>query len=337
MTTVTVIIVAYGAEPWLEQCVESALASTSVTVEVVLVDNGDTSGAVDRLTGRPAVNVVRPGRNTGFAEGCNIGVAGASGEVVALVNPDVLVEPAALARLAAVAQEPQVGIATASVRLGDNPTSMNSAGNPVHYLGIAWAGGHNEPAAQHSRRTLVASASGACCALRRSVWDELGGFEPAYFAYHEDVELSLHAWQRGFDVVYVPDAVARHYYEFSRNNLKYELLERNRWVTVLTLYSRRTLLLIAPALFALELLLLAASTVQKWPGAKLAGYRWLLKNAGLIRSRRAVIQQQRIRSDRELAGLFAARLSPTNVQAMPGIAILNMMLSAYWIVVRRLL
>jgi GT2 family glycosyltransferase len=335
MTTVTAVIVSFGAQPWLERCVDAVLASTGVEVDVVIVDNGDTSGAIKRLAGRCRVRVLSPGRNTGFAAGCNAGVATASGEIVALVNPDVIVERDALASLAAVASEPIVGLATSSLRLADAPGLMNSAGNPVHYLGLAWAGGHGEPADQYDKRRTVASASGACCALRRSLWSSLGGFETAYFAYHEDVEMSLRCWQRGLEVVYVPDAVARHHYEFSRNKCKSELLERNRWLTLLTVYSGRTLWLLAPALAGMELTVLAGAAVQGWLPAKLVGYRWLLRNQGLVRRRRAQLQAERIRPDRDFVPVLAARFEPTNVEGLPGLSVLNAVLAAYWAVVRR--
>jgi GT2 family glycosyltransferase len=73
MTTVTAVIVSFGAQPWLERCVDAVLASTGVEVDVVIVDNGDTSGAIKRLAGRCRVRVLSPGRNTGFAAGCNAG------------------------------------------------------------------------------------------------------------------------------------------------------------------------------------------------------------------------------------------------------------------------
>jgi GT2 family glycosyltransferase len=335
VTTVTAVIVSFGAQPWIERCVDAVLASTGVDVDVVIVDNGDTSGAIKKLAGRCRVGVLSPGRNTGFAAGCNAGVAAASGEVVALINPDVIVEPDALASLAAVASEPVVGLATSSVRLADAPALMNSAGNPVHYLGLAWAGGHGETADRYDKRRTVASASGACCAMRRSLWMSLGGFETAYFAYHEDVEMSLRCWQRGLEVVYVPDAVAVHHYEFARNKLKSELLERNRWLTLLTVYSSRTLWLLAPALAGMELAVLADAAVRGWLPAKVAGYRWLLRNRALVSRRRAQLQAERSRPDRDLVPVLAARFEPTNVDAPPGLPMLNAVLAAYWAVVRR--
>lgn len=333
----TAVVVAYGPQPLLGECVGALLGSQDVEVDVVLVDNGGTDGAVDAFDAFDRVQVIRPGRNTGFAEGCNIAAQRASGQVLALVNPDVVVHPDALAALAGVATRPDVGIATSSLRLREDPTRMNSAGNPVHYLGLAWAGAHGEPATAHRREKTVASASGACCAITRLFWADLGGFEPAYFAYHEDVELSLRCWQRGRSVVYVPTAIATHHYEFSRNEVKRELLERNRWLTVLSVYSTRTLLLLAPPLLAVELLMLATSCKEGWLGAKLRGYRWLLGHRALIRAHRKVLQSQRTRVDRDVAKILSARFEPTNVGSIPGLGFLNVLLVAYWSVVRMLL
>ena len=49
MTRVSVVVVAYGEEPWLERCIASLLASDGVVVEVIVVDNTGTAGGVDRL------------------------------------------------------------------------------------------------------------------------------------------------------------------------------------------------------------------------------------------------------------------------------------------------
>ena len=335
--TVTAVVLAFGAEPTLPECVTSVLASDAVSADVVVVDNGCTSDAVDRVCRLPGVRVVRPARNLGFAGGVGLGAAQASGEFLALVNSDAAVEPRALAELCAVAAEPGVGVASASIRLADRPDIINSAGNPVHFLGLSWAGGHGEPAAWHRDRRPVASASGAGLVLRRALWQALGGFAAEYFAYLEDAELSLRCWQRGLRVEYVPDAVVRHHYEFSRNPRKQYLLERNRLLLVLTLYERRTLLLLAPALVAFDAALLVVAARQGWAREKVEGWGWLLRHRSWVRRRRAQLQGERSCGDRELAALLTTRINPANVPLPPGIAVLNGALAGYWRVVRAML
>jgi GT2 family glycosyltransferase len=334
---VSAIVLAYLDEPWLERCVRGLLASTDVRVEVVLVDNGCTSGAVGRLAALPGVVVVRPGENLGFAGGCDAGAAVATGEVLALVNGDAVAAPDALAALAEAALEPGVGVATASVRLADDPTRLNTAGNPLHYLGLVWSGGFGRPAAEYPSRREVPLASGAACALRRSLWERLGGFAPEYFAYHEDAELSWRCRQLGLSVVYVPDAVVVHRYEFSRTARKQYLLERNRWIFLLTLAGGRTLLLTAPALVAFELAVTALAAAQGWLPAKVRGWAWLLRHAGWVRRRRRRLQSERTVPDRELARWITGRLDPSNLSLPPGTSIVGVAFDWYWRLVRRLL
>jgi GT2 family glycosyltransferase len=333
---VSALVVAYGDEPELGECLDALLASVDVVVDIVVVDNGDRSGQLARFANEPRVDTFEPGLNLGFAGGCNAAAGRAAGDVLVLVNPDVVVDPHALVRLAAVALEPGVGIATASVRLAAEPGVMNSAGNPVHYLGLAWAGGHGEPAAMHSERALVASASGACAAIRADLWRELDGFDPAYFAYHEDVEISLRCWQRGLQVVYVPDAIALHHYEFSRNTVKNYLLERNRLVTVLTTYSGRTLVMVAGPLLALEVSILVVAMAGGWLPAKLRGYRWLVTHVPALVARHRRLQRERTRDDHELIGLFETRFEATNVPDVRAQRTLNRLSTGYGRILRRI-
>lgn len=337
LPTVSVVVLAYLDEPWVERCVEAVLASRGVAADVVLVDNGCTTGAVQRLDGSPGVTVVTPGQNLGFAGGCNAGAAAAGGAYVGLVNADACVDRDALSHLVDVASRPEVGIASASIRLADEPELLNSCGNPLQILGLSWAGGFREPATAHQEETDVTCASGAGLVLRREVWDALGGFASEYFAYHEDAELSWRCWQRGLRVRYVPRAVVLHRYEFSRNPTKFFLVERNRLLLLLTAYERRTLLLLLPPLLALELAMLLLSVTQGWTRQKLRGWLWIGTHLPWVRERRRLLQQQRTVPDRQLASLLIAEVTTTAIPLPVGTQALNAFLRLWWTVVRRLL
>jgi GT2 family glycosyltransferase len=334
---VTAIVLAYGAEPWLPDTVAAVLDSTGVHVDVVVVDNGCTSDSVSRVKDLPGVRVLTPAENTGYSGGCVIGAAEATGEVLAFVNSDAIVAPDALAKLAAVAGEPGVGMAMGSIRLADQPDLINTAGNPIHYVGLVWAGGCGEPATRYAQRRAVPCGSGCCFAIRRTLWQELGGFAPEYFAYHEDTELSLRLWRQGLSVQYLPDAVVRHHYEFSRNALKYYLVERNRIVLLLTVYSGRTLAVLAPMLLLTETAMLAAAAAGGWLRPKLRGYTWLWRNRRWVRSRRALLRRERTVPDADLVPILTDRFDPANIEAPPGVQVFNLISHAYWSIARRLI
>jgi GT2 family glycosyltransferase len=338
ISSVCVVVLAWGAEPLLEECVRSALESDHTDIRVIVVDNGANPDAVSSVMGLDRVQVIVPGENLGFAGGCNFGAAAAAAEVLVFLNSDARLA-ADTARILAqtLDADATVGLAMGSVRLWDEPHLMNTSGNPWHFLGFVWAGGFKEPVADHAVDTEVACASGATMAIRRRDWEDLGGFDPAYFAYHEDAELSLRVWQRGRRVLHVAGAASYHRYEFSRNQRKQFLLERNRLLTLMTHYEARTLILLAPMLVGAELGVMLLAAKQGWLGQKAAGYRWLARNWRHIVQRRREVQSARTVPDWQLAPLFSAALEPAVLGQLPGLGLVNAAGAAYWRAVRRAL
>ncbi len=334
MPRLTAVMLAWRDEPLLVESVHAVLASAGVDVDVVLVDNGCTSDAVERLSAVPRVRVVDPGDNLGFAGGCNLGARHASAEFLAFVNGDAIVRPDALSHLVA-ALSGEVGLATASVRLYDEPDVINSAGNPVHFTGLSWAGGHGQPATAYAVGRAVASTSGAATACRADRFAALGGFCEPMFAYCEDTELSLRSWQRGWPVRYVPEAVVLHRYEFSRNPQKFYLLERNRLFLVLTVFGPGLLLGAFLPLLALELATLGLAVRDGWGRQKVAGWWWLLRHAGLVRSRRRQVRSERVVPDRELARVLTGDLD-FDLPGMSVPALARRASRGYWSIARRL-
>jgi GT2 family glycosyltransferase len=338
--TIAVIVLAHGDEPYLGPCLQTVLASVDsdgrpLPISIRLVNNG--SPAVAGLPADPRVEVLTPDRNLGFAGGCNFGVEGSTARTLVFVNSDALLAPEAVYRLAAELRDDTVGLVSGGVRLATQPESMNTVGNPVHYLGLVWAGGYGEPASQHRRTTDIASVTGAFFATRAATWHTLGGFDERYFAYHEDADLSLRCWQAGYRVRFVPEAVAWHHYEFSRTPTKQYLLERNRWITLLTDFPAPLLAAIAIPLAAFEIAVAAAAVRQGWFADKLRSYRWLLRHRSYLRARRARVRGANRISTREFASLLSARIEPAILGPIPGLWVANAALAAYWKICRRAL
>jgi GT2 family glycosyltransferase len=330
----SVIVLAWGEEATLVRCVDSILASRGVAVEAVVVDNGAAPDVMDEVRARD-VHVLGPPTNRGFTGGCNAGVAASTGDVVVLVNSDAFVEPDAIATLVERARCPEVGIASASLRLADAPDLMNSAGNPVHYSGVTWAGAFGEPAADHVVERDVASATGAAMALRRDTWERLGGFDEAMFAYLEDTDLSIRCWQSGLAVRYVPGAVVRHEYEFGKHATKFYLLERNRLLLLACDYELRTLAALLPGLLLVELAMTVQALAGGWLRQKLRGWWWLLTHLGHVRERRRFVGATRRVHDGSWMAHASSRIVPANVDQPPGLGVLNALLNAWWHVARR--
>lgn len=328
--TRSIIVLGYGRETFLEDALAALAADCRPGDEIVLVDNGIEDRATREASWPEQARVVGEGVNRGFAGGCVFGVACARGEILVFVNSDAIVHPGALDALTRATEEPGVGIACGCLRLADSPELVNSVGNPLHFSGISWAGACGEPAERYAVQRDVTVATGGLLAMRRGVWDALGGFDELYFAYNEDTDLSLRAWLRGWRVLFVPDAVADHHYEFGRSPLKMYLVERNRLLTVLTDYPPRLLRAVAPVLVAMEVLLFVQAVLQGWAAQKVRSWWWLARNRRVLRDRRARVQGQVTASDGDIARLLVSRVEPPMMPLPPGMGLVNNVLDAYW-------
>ncbi len=331
--SVGVVVLAWREQPWLREAAAAVLASEGVDVRLVVVDNGCAPGDLpDPVPGR--LDVLDPGRNTGFAGGCNLGAATLDSDYVALVNSDCLVAPDTLAQLVAEAARPGVGPVMASIRLAPTPELLNSAGNPVHLTGLSWAGGLDTVETRAAPYD-VTGASGACVLVARELWERLGGFDEAYFAYLEDTELSLRCWRLGLAARCVPTAVALHHYEFSRNPTKMTLLERNRLMLLATVWPARLLLVLAPLLVACEALLVAYAVAAGYGRGKLGGYGWLWRHRAHLAARRRLIQAERTVPDRTWLERLTPALDASTFGPLTPLA--NAVFRTWWWAVRRLL
>ena len=140
----------------------------------------------------------------------------------------------------------------------------------MHWLGFGWAGRLGLPVEQVPPAPVeVGFASGAAMVVRRADYDAVGGFDPDYFMYGEDLDLSLRLRLAGRGVGLIPAARVEHDYAYVKGDYKWFHLERNRAWTVIATYPGPLLALLLPALLGFELALLAVAARDGWLGAKL--------------------------------------------------------------------
>lgn len=331
MTSVrtSVIVLGYGEEEYLEECLTAITSGLTQHDELILVDNG-IARLNERRAGLAPARIVGDGENRGFAGGCNFGAREATGDRLVFVNSDAIVEDGAVRELVAQLAEPALGIASGCLLLADRPDEVNTVGNPIQYLGITWAGSCGEPYDEHTDRHQISCATGGFFAIRRDLWDQLSGFDETYFAYHEDTDLSLRTQHLGYRIDYVPTARARHHYEFSRNPRKMFLLERNRLLMVFTDYPAAVRRRVLPMLIATEPLFLVLSIMQGWLPQKLQAWWWMLCHRAEVTRIRARVLSGRTMSPAQFADLLVSRIEPTGAPSPPGMPMVNAVLAAYW-------
>ena len=220
------VVINYEAGPALCDCVRSLLADTSAghPPHVVVVDNGSSDGSAASVAqSLPAVTVIDPGANLGYARAANLGIAAADAPVVAVCNPDLEVQSgAAAALLGRLDAEGDLGAVGPMIRNTDGtiypsarsvPRLRDAVGHGL--LGLLWPTNpftrrYRQLDADPGRRRDVDWVSGAAVWLRRAALATVGGWDERYFMYVEDVDLCWQLRQRGWRVAYEPGAVVTH-------------------------------------------------------------------------------------------------------------------------------
>ena len=216
--SVRVVVLNWNRSDLTTNCVRSLLATDhpAEAFEVVIVDNGSVDDSAIVLRSRfPVVRIVENGVNLGFAEGCNRAMRDLDGiDLVALVNNDSIVEPGWLRPLVAAMADPSVGAACPKVLFLDDsdPPRVNSCGIELTELGEGRERRLGEIDDGDSGPSLVEveAFSGAAVLIRSTALAAAGLFDPSYFAYSEDLELSWRMRRLGWRIVCVPEAVTRH-------------------------------------------------------------------------------------------------------------------------------
>jgi N-acetylglucosaminyl-diphospho-decaprenol L-rhamnosyltransferase len=217
------VAVTYSPGDTLRGFLESLGSATTVPVEVVLADNGSTDGAPERAAAEhPHVRLLRTGGNIGYGAAANAGLADATGRWALVANPDVRFEPGSVDELlAAAARWPRAATVGPAIRTPDGELYPSARDLPALSTGIGhallgWAWPANPWTTRYRRerespRERPAGwLSGSCFLVDLAAFRSVGGFDPGYFMYFEDVDLAERLGRRGWLHVYAPSAVVVH-------------------------------------------------------------------------------------------------------------------------------
>lgn len=301
---VSVVVVNYNGGGRTEECIKALLASSYPNQELIVVDNDSTDDSPqiirEVLTHHPNIKAIWSGSNLGYAGAVNLALNSATGEFVAVMNMDIMVEREWLEPLITFLEShPQVAAVNPLILLADSDR-VNTAGLDVHITGLGFTRRLGRSLATMDRSPVrVCGVSGAVFVIPRKLLAAIGGLDTTGFLYHEDVNLSWLLQLMGFELFCVGESLVHHDYLLTMYATKMYLLERNRWVMLIAYLRLSSLIIILPALFLTEILIWSYCILRgtSFVKAKLASYRWVFNQGKEIRERRRMSESLRVISD----------------------------------------
>lgn len=287
---VSIIIVNHNGKHFLKNCLESVLAQEYTPFEVILLDNGSEDGSVAFVQNTyPTVRIVEAGGNLGFAQANNRATECSRGELVVLLNNDTTVKRGWLRGLVDAVTPEVVAVASSLVITQGIPDRFYEKNGSINFLG------HNIMR-KFEKPENIFFASGASLVFKKRL---LGRpFDDEYFAYCEDVYLSMRSRFKGYAVLQARESVVSHYGSGTTKKLarsrRTMLQERNRLLNTLLFFSLKTILKVIPLILVNGFAKLGVSIFsEKYsPVGLLQAYWWLWANIPhLIRKRRALHEE----------------------------------------------
>lgn len=316
---VSVIIVNFNGRHHLKRCLASLEKTRGVSFEIIVADNGSTDDSVAWIEKHyPRVRVVELGRNLGFGAANSSALEVAAAPLVAFLNNDTVVHPNWLAPLVDTLRRfPDVVAACSTLRLLSHPRLYNARGGAMTWLGYGFDRFFGYPQGEQPPVEEVLFPTAAACLVNKETFLELGGFDPAFFMYNEDVDFGWRAWIAGRRVVVCRDSVVWHAFggttaRTGGARTRYLLGSRHLVRSVLKNYEARKIPRVLWNLY---------KTWWRQRAVRLAFQvtLWNLLRLPSTLSRRRQVQRRRLRPDGELfeRGLILRAPFPPAHPALP--------------------
>ncbi len=224
----SVIVVNYNVRYFLHICLESLLAATStLKSEIIVVDNASVDGSVDMIRELfPSIRLISNPENVGFGKACNQGLQISRGRHVLFVNPDSLMGESLLTRALEVFTQDETIGAVGVCLLDGNGQVLRESKRSIPTLWSAFTkfsglsdlfprspffNGYYAPELAYDETGDIEVLPGAFMLIRKDILDDLGGFDPRFFMYAEDIDLSYRITRAGYRIRYLGTEYVIHF------------------------------------------------------------------------------------------------------------------------------
>jgi len=284
----------------LEECLESLKKTDYPDFEIIVVDCLTEGIAAFISTKFPDVRLIALKEDIGPAAMHNVGMKNANPDsrYLAFLDNDIAADPCWLKALVqCIDSDGKIGAVQSKIMLYDKPGFFNTRGNKANFLAVGWPDGYNEPDDGDNRVREIAFPSGACMIMRREALEKVGGYDPDYFIYADDMDTGFRIFLAGYRILSCPKSVIFHKYRFLRNPRNFYYLNRNRIYTFLKLYDTKTYMKLVPAVLVYETAMIGYALLNGCFIPLIRAYADVLRNIHEIRKKRSQIREYKKISD----------------------------------------
>jgi hypothetical protein len=236
--SVSVLIVSYNVKQYLIHALDAIKQSDYPgPVELIVVDNHSFDGSAEAVREHfPECTLIVNDENIGFGKAVNRGAEVATGDYFLILNPDTIVQENTIAVLVDYLEHhPEVGMAGPKILNADGslqlackrsfPTIAVALPKLLGFTKLfpksRWAGRYNLTYLDPDQVHRVEAISGSCMFIRADLFRQLGGFDPRFFMYGEDLDLCYQVGQAGYEIHYIPTTQIIHYHGESVKSAPY--------------------------------------------------------------------------------------------------------------------
>jgi GT2 family glycosyltransferase len=299
--SVSIVVLNYNGYGLLRICLPSLAKTDYPKYEIIVVDNGSTDESVNYLRNNwnHCIRIIELKKNLGFAQGNNIGIRNANGEIIALLNNDMEVDMKWLrSAVEALMSDEKAAAVQSKIMQHADRDKIDCAGLSFDRFGLVVnVGLHEEDLGQYDHLHEIWGCCGGALIGWKHLLIEAGLFDDAFFIYYEDVDLSWRLKLSGYKMLLAPSSVVYHMSKATSKTIPSTFLvfhsTKNYIASSLKNYSFRTLIFKTPSIFFIVIGALLFEILKGRYGlfiARLKSILWICRNLGYILKERHKIQ-----------------------------------------------
>lgn len=209
---VTIIIPNYNGRHFMQPCLESLEKQLYRDFRILIIDNASEDGSVAYIAENyPSLEIISLDKNYGFSKAVNTGIIHAHTPYVLLLNNDTIVDIHFVGEMVkAIEASSHIFSVSSKMIQMHHPELIDSAGDLYTLMGWGVCRGAGRPVSNYTNTDHIFTACAGAAIYRKKVFEKIGLFDEAHFAYLEDIDVGYRARIYGYHNIYCPTALVYH-------------------------------------------------------------------------------------------------------------------------------